>query len=124
MVLLLLVTQTITLPVGFAFYKPDQALTAWRKEDKRLKKSGMAKKDRPVQHVRDSLQPTKTQLALRLLQAFKDAHGDIKIKAVLADALYGEASFMDEAARIFDGTQVISQLRDNQNIEYKGKKRN
>ena len=43
-VLLLLVTQTITLPVGFAFYRPDQALTAWRKEDKRLKKSGMAKK--------------------------------------------------------------------------------
>ena len=84
----------------------------------------MAKKDRPVQPERDSLYPTKTQLALRLLQAFKDAHGDIKINAVLADALYGEACFMDEASRIFDGTQVISQLRENQNIEYKGKKRN
>ena len=123
-VLLLLVTQTITLPVGFAFYRPDQALTAWRKEDKRLKKSGMAKKDRPVQSVRDSLHPTKTQLALRLLQAFKDAHGDIKIKAVLADALYGEVGFMDTASRIFDINQVISQLRENQIIEYKGKKRN
>ena len=123
-VLLLLVTQTITLPVGFAFYRPDQALTAWRKEDKRLKKSGMAKKDRPVQPVRDSLHPTKTQLALRLLQAFKDAHGDIKIKAVLADALYGEVGFMDTASRIFDINQVISQLRENQIIEYKGKKRN
>jgi hypothetical protein len=31
---------------------------------------------------------------------------------------------MDEAARIFDITQVISQLRENQVIEYKGKKRN
>jgi hypothetical protein len=123
-VLLLLVTQTITLPVGFAFYRPDQALTAWRKEDKRLKKSGMAKKDRPLQPVRDSLHPTKTQLALRLLQAFKDAHGDIKIKAVLADALYGEVGFMDTASRIFDINQVISQLRENQIIEYKGKKRN
>jgi len=30
--------------------------------------------------------------------------------------------FMDEASRIFDITQVISQLRENQNIEYKGKK--
>jgi hypothetical protein len=59
-----------------------------------------------------------------LLQAFKDAHGDIKIKAVLADALYGEACFMDKASQIFDGCQVISQLRENQNIEYKGKKRN
>ena len=103
---------------------PDTMLTAWVKEDKRLKKAGVAKKERPVQPERNDLYPTKTQLALRLLQAFKGAHGDIKIKAVLADALYGEASFMDEAARIFDGTQVISQLRENQNIEYKGKKRN
>ena len=84
----------------------------------------MAKKDRPVQSVRDSLHPTKTQLALRLLQAFKDAHGDIKIKAVLADALYGEVGFMDTASRIFDINQVISQLSENQIIEYKGKKRN
>ena len=73
---------------------------------------------------RNCLYPTKTQLALRLLQAFKDAHGGIKINAVLADALYGEKVFMDEAARIFDITQVISQLRENQTIEYKGKKRN
>ena len=123
-VLLLLVTQSVTIPVGFAFYMPDPVLTVWTKEDKRLKKQGMTKKDRPVMPERSCLYPAKTQLALRLLQAFKGAHGDIKIKAVLADALYGEASFMDEAARIFDGTQVISQLRENQNIEYKGKKRN
>ena len=123
-VLLLLVTQSVTFPVGFAFYMPDPILTAWTKEDKRLKKAGVEKKDRPVQPERDSLYPTKTQLALRLLQAFKDTHGDIKINAVLADALYGEAGFMDAASRIFDSAQVISQLRENQNIEYKGKKRN
>jgi hypothetical protein len=123
-VLLLLVTPSVTFPVGFAFYMPDPVLTAWVKEDKRLKKEGVAKKDRPVQPERDSLYPTKTQLALRLLQEFKNAHGDIKISAVLADALYGEAFFMDETSRIFDGAQVISQLRENQNIEYKGKKRN
>jgi hypothetical protein len=123
-VLLLLVTPSVTFPVGFAFYMPDPVLTAWAKEDKRLKKEGVAKKDRPVQPERDSLYPTKAQLALRLLQEFKDAHGAIKINAVLADALYGEAFFMDETSRIFDGAQVISQLRENQNIEYKGKKRN
>ena len=123
-VLLLLVTQSVTFPVGFAFYMPDPVLTAWAKEDKRLKKAGVAKKDRPVQPERDSCYPTKTQLALRLLQEFKEAHSGIKINAILADALYGEAYFMDEAARICDDTQVISQLRENQNIEYKGKKRN
>ena len=123
-VLLLLVTQSVTFPVGFAFYMPDPVLTAWIKEDKRLKKEGVAKKDRPAKPERDSVYPTKTQLALRLLQEFKDAHGDIKINAVLADALYGDAGFMKRASQIFDITQVISQLRENQNIEYRGKKRN
>lgn len=122
-VLLLLVTQSVTLPVGFAFYMPDPQLSAWAKEDKRLKKQGMAKKDRPVMPERNSSYPTKTQLAIQLLQEFKDTQGNIKIKAVLADALYGETVFMDQAAQIFDITQVISQLRENQNIEYKGKKR-
>ena len=121
---LLLITQSVTIPVGFAFYMPDPALTAWTKEDKRLKKQGMTKKDRPVMPERNNAYPTKTQLAVRLLQAFKDAHGDIKIKTVLADALYGETVFMDKAAGIFDITRVISQLRENQDIEYKGKKRN
>lgn len=122
-VLLLLVTKSVTFPVGFGFYMPDPVLTAWRKEDKRLRKAGITKKDRPAEPERDSRYPTKTQLALCLLREFKAAHGDIKINAILADALYGEASFMDAASQIFGGTQVISQLHENQLIEYKGKKR-
>ncbi|WP_221895637.1 hypothetical protein [Bathymodiolus japonicus methanotrophic gill symbiont] len=42
---------------------------------------------------------------------FKVAHSLIKIKGVLADALYGEKAFMDEAAKESGGSQVISQLR-------------
>ena len=122
-VLLLLVTQSVTFAVGFAFYIPDPVLTAWTKENKRLKKEGVAKKDRPVMPERDPLYPTKTQIALRLLQEFRNAHGEIKVKSVLADALYGADGFMSEASKLFDNTQVISQLRENQNIEYKGKKR-
>jgi hypothetical protein len=56
-------------------------LTAWAKEDKRLKKEGVAKKDRPVQPERDSLYPTKAQLGLRLLQEFKDANSHNKCNA-------------------------------------------
>ena len=59
-----------------------------------------------------------------MLREFKANHGDIKINAILADALYGEAYFMDQASFIFDDVQVVSQLRENQNIEYKGKKKN
>ncbi|WP_221895208.1 hypothetical protein [Bathymodiolus japonicus methanotrophic gill symbiont] len=47
-VLLLLVTSSITVPVGFFFYMPDPALKQWDKEDKRLKKSGIAKKEAQV----------------------------------------------------------------------------
>ena len=123
-VLLLLVTPTITFPVGFAFYLPDPVLTIWTKDDKRLKKEGVAKKDRPVRPEHDSRYPTKSQLALQLLQAFKNTHGDINIKAILADALYGNAAFMDKASLIFGIKQVISQLHENQLIDYRGKKRN
>jgi hypothetical protein len=122
-VLLLLVTESVTFAVGFGFYRPDPVLTAWNKEDKRLKGQKIAKKDRPVMPERNALYPTKTEIALQLLQKFRDAHGEIKIKAVLADALYGHSDFMDAAAKLFDNTQVISQLRENQNIEYKGTKR-
>ena len=122
-VLLLLVTESVSFAVGFGFYMPDPVLTAWKKEDKRLKGQKIAKKDRPVMPERNALYPTKTQIALRLLQEFRDNHSEIKIKAVLADALYGHSDFMDAASKLFDNTQVISQLRENQNIEYKGKKR-
>ncbi len=122
-VLLLLVAQSATVPVGFVFYMPDPVLSAWAKEDRRLKKRGVAKKDRHVMPARDSAYPTKTQPAIQLLQDFKGAQGDIKIKAVLAGALYGEAVFMGKAAQIFGLAQVISQLRENQDIGYEGKKR-
>ncbi|WP_221897104.1 hypothetical protein [Bathymodiolus japonicus methanotrophic gill symbiont] len=79
-----------TVPVGFFFYMPDPALKQRDKEDKRLKKSGIAKKDRPIKPERDSAYPTKTEIALGLLKEFKVAHSLIKVKGVLADALYGE----------------------------------
>lgn len=71
-VLLLLVTQSATILVDFAFYMPDPVFMAWAKEDKRLKQQGATKKDRPVMPGRNKAYPTKAQLAVRLLQEFKD----------------------------------------------------
>ena len=122
-VLIILVTDSITVPIGFDFYMPDPALTKWSKEEKRLKKLKVIKKERPIKPERNILYPTKIQISLDLLNKFKENHKDIKINAILADALYGESNFMSQASKIFDNTQVISQLRENQNIEYKGKKR-
>lgn len=116
-VLLLLVTEKVSLPVGFAIYQPDPAKQAWVKADKQLQKQGVKKKDRPAAPPSNPQYPSKTQLVLQLMTQFHQYHGQINVKAIVADALYGQADFMDAAADLFDGTQVISQLRQNQNIQ-------
>lgn len=119
-VLLLLVTPIVTVPMSFAFYMPDPKLTAWKKQDKKLKKKGIVKKKRPPQPPLDKKYPTKQQIALNLLETFKTTY-PIKIKLIVADALYGTGEFMDQASKLFGNIQVISQLRCNQKLRYKGK---
>ena len=121
-VLLMLVTPKVSLPVGFEFYQADPAQQAWKKEDKRLQKQGLAKKKRPPAPEPNPSYPSKPQLALQLIKQFREHHGQIKVKAVVADALYGQAKFMDAAAALFGGIQVISQLRHNQNIRVSHRK--
>ena len=120
-VLLVLVTPRVTLPVGFEFYQADPAQRSWEKEDKRLQKQGVAKKKRPPAPAPNPQYPRKPQLALRLMEQFRRHHAHIKVKVVVADALYGQAKFMDAAAALFGGIQVISQLRHNQNIRYRNR---
>ncbi|UYM14546.1 transposase [Endozoicomonas euniceicola] len=59
-------------------------------------------------------------LTLDMLQEFVDAFPEIAIRGVLADALYGTGDFMDKAAAITGGAQVISQLRSNQKVSNRG----
>ncbi len=116
LVFLVLVTPTISIPVGFVFYQPAPALSAWYKKDKALKKQGVPKPQRPPKPAPNPQYPTKQQLALRLLEAFKTNHPDMRVHCITADALYGTASFVDEASALFGGVQVMSQIRSNQNI--------
>jgi hypothetical protein len=116
LVFLVLVTPKISLPVGFVFYPPAPALSAWYKQEKALKKQGVPKKQRSPKPVSNPQYPPKEQLALRLLEAFKADHSHIRVHCIMADALYGTATFVDAAAAIFGGVQVISQIRSNQNI--------
>lgn len=124
LLMLVLVTPLVTIPVGFGFYQPDPALTAWYKSDKKLKKQGISKKERPPKPEKSTAYPTKQEIALQLLAKFKTDHAHLKIKAVLADTLYGTADFMGQAAALFDQTQVISQLRTNQLVRDKNRKIN
>ena len=116
LVFLVLVTPKISIPVGFVFYQPAPELSAWYKQEKVLKKQGVPPKQRPPKPAPNAQYPTKQQLALRLLEAFKAQHPDIRVHCIAADALYGTVSFVDEASAIFGGVQVLSQIRSNQNI--------
>jgi hypothetical protein len=111
-----LVTPKISLPVGVVFYQPAPELSAWYKTDKSLKKQGVPPKQRPRKPAPHPQYPTKEQLALRLLASFKTPHPDVRIHAVMADALYGTATFVDGASSLFNGVQVLSQIRGNQNM--------
>jgi hypothetical protein len=90
---------------------------AWVKEDKRLQKKGVKKKARPPVPPNNPEYPSKSELVLRLMEQFHRSHAQVTVKAIAADALYGQADLMDAASALFDGTQVISQLRHNQNIQ-------
>ena len=120
-VFLLLVTATLTLPVGVVFYCPDPARTAWAKRERVLKQQGIPKRLRPPQPPRQPAYPSKADLALKLLAQFRQSHPTVKVKCVLADALYGTATFMDTAAALFGGIQVISQLRRNQKVRFRNR---
>ena len=116
LVFLVLVTPKISIPVGFVFYQPAPELSAWYKKEKALKQQGVPQKQRPPKPAPNPQYPTKQQLALRLLEAFKAQHSDIRIHCITADALYGTAPFVDDASAMFGGVQVISQIRSNQNL--------
>ncbi len=116
LVFLVLVTSTITIPLGFAFYQPAPELSAWYKQERRLKQQGVNKPQRPPKPPPNPQYPTKQELALRLLQQCKVHHPTLRIHCIVADALYGTAPFVDGASAIFGGVQVISQLRSNQKV--------
>lgn len=120
---MVLVTSTVTFPVGFRFYVPDPKLADWSKQDKALKRQGVAKKHRPKKPNPDHINyPTKQALALEILREFTRYFPDFKIKSVLADALYGTTEFMDNALKITKNAQIVSQLRSNQIVASKNSK--
>lgn len=120
-IFLLLVTEHLTIPVGFSFYEPDPAISAWKKEDKRLRKKGVSKQYRPKPPDRDPQYPTKIELGLKLLSDFVTHFSLIRIKATIADAFYGSAEFFCQAAKITHQPQVISQIKKTQLINVNGK---
>lgn len=117
LIFLLLVTETITFPVGFCFYTPDPNIRDWKQQNKKLRKQGISKANRPKRPAPNPKYPTKPELTVQLVQNFVDTFPDFKVDSVLADALYGQTKFMDIASNLTNNAQVISQLRSNQLVK-------
>lgn len=121
LVVLLLVTEKITLPVGFAFHRPDPVYSAWQKENKRLIKAKIKSDQRPEAPKPDPDYPGKKQIALTLIGLFHCNHTEVIIKAILADAAFGTKSFMESACIKAGCKQIISQLCNDQLVKYRNK---
>lgn len=123
LVFVVLVTSKVTLPVGWAFYAPDPAQSAWRREEARLKAQGVTRAQRPKRPAPNPAYPSQSELALKLIATVRRVHAQVRIKAVVADALYGTRVFLDRASALCEGAQTISQLRHNQKVRFRGRER-
>lgn len=120
-VFMLLVTDIATFPVDFRFYAPDPDVSAANKTRKEQKKQGVPAAQRESIPVSAPKYRKKHELALDMLEAFAHRFPTFHIRGVLADALYGNKAFMDKAAAVTRGAQVVSQLRANQMVLSDGK---
>jgi hypothetical protein len=115
-VFLLFVTPNISIPVGVGFYQPAPELRAWDRTAKALQKQGVPTKQRPRKPAPNPHYPTTEPLALCWLETFKAQHPDVRMHAVMAEALYGTATLVDGASALFRGVHVISHIRSNQHM--------
>jgi hypothetical protein len=121
--MLLLVTAVVTIPLEFRFYQPDPVYQQWRRQEQRWRRQGVPKRQRPPSPARAPRYPSKLELALGLLAAFRQEHPQVRVQAVVADALYSSGNFLDQASELFNGVQVIGRLRQNQRVRYRGRAR-
>ena len=108
LVLLLLVTDKVTIPVGFDFYVPDPTWLVWKDTDTLLRKQGIAKSKRPIEPQKSVNFPSKLMIAVNLVKAFKVHHPEVKIKALLADCFFGNKNFTNGIKDLNPKLQVIS----------------
>lgn len=121
-VFLCAVTNKITIPVAFTFYRPDPMHSAWKKEDKRLRKKGVKKKNRPAEPKRSKKYPTRIEIAMKLLDRFKNYLVEIepllgkllKIKSISFDCAYLSPKIASFCRKVFPKVQVISQIASTQ----------
>lgn len=121
-VILLLVSPTVSFPVGVRFYRPDPAVKLWKFNEQQLKEQGVPKKQRPAYPDPDPEYPSREQLALELVKEFRCDHPSVHIRAITADSAYGTPFLMKALASVYPKTQLLSQIRSNQKVRFRNGK--
>lgn len=117
LVFLVLVTDKVTIPIGFRFYEYDPIYAAWVRENKRLRKKQVKKPFRPkAPSKQQEKYPSKIDLGIALIEEFKSHFPDFEVKGIVADCLYGTAHWVESLSKIYPNAQLMSQLRNNQTI--------
>jgi len=95
-VILLYVTNKLTIPVGFRFFAPDPEWVKWRQEDMRLRKLKVKKSERPKKPLRNSNYSTRNELAIELVTEFQTFYPRVNAEAFLVDAGYCPRTMIKE----------------------------
>ena len=116
---MLLVTDKVTLPVGFKFYENDPTWLSWKKEDTRLVAKKVTKSHRPDEIARNfDVYPTKHKLSCQLAAQFKQHFPAFVVRSIMADCLYGTKEWTADMLALYPDAQMLSQLKSNQKIIY------
>ena len=118
-VFMVIITDTVSIPVDFHFYNPDPVLSAWKQANNKLKKQKIPVKERQKRTTPNPDYPTKETLALEMIEEFSARFPEVDIKIITADALYCTGNFMGKSNQCCPHTQVVTQLRKNRSARCK-----
>ncbi len=71
-------------------------MATWKKSDDTLKQQGVKKSERPPQPEPKAAYPSKRDMLLEWLREFRGCQPDFQVQAILADALYGNATWTNQ----------------------------
>ena len=99
---MLLVTDKVTIPIGFKFYENDPSWLKWKKEDDTLRSKKVKKANRAEEPLPDYKKyPTKQMLCIQLTANFKANFPDFKVISIMADCFFGTFWYKELDIRYF-----------------------
>lgn len=121
LVLFVVVSPVVTLPVAFECSQPDPTDPAWARAPTRQPANGVPSAPRSTRPAVNPAAPTQSPRAWRWLNPVVNDCPLVKVKAVRAAALSGNADFMPPASQLFTNRQRRRQRRQHPTSHARGR---